>query len=103
MGTSAAGPAGAAGLDEGSRTTLSRYRKGEPFGTNRDLLERVGHMLSIHKSLRVIFPKNRELAYCWMTTRDAALQNKTPVEIINEYGVAGLLMVRLLLDKDRGE
>ena len=90
------------GIAPGNRAALTRYRKGEPIGTSRDQYERVGHLLGIHKNLRLLFPRNRDLAYRWMKTRNQAFGNLTPVEIINEWGFAGLLMVRAYLDKARG-
>ncbi|MBI5937709.1 MAG: DUF2384 domain-containing protein [Betaproteobacteria bacterium] len=91
------------GLAPGNRTALAHYRKGGPIGTTRDQFERVGHLLGIHKSLRLLFPHNRELAYKWMSTRNKAFNNLTPVEVVKEYGFAGLLMVRAYLDKARGQ
>ncbi len=90
------------GLAAGNRAALMRYRKGEPIGTSRDQYERVGHLLGIHKNLRLLFPRNRDLAYRWMTTRNKAFANLTPVEVINEWGFAGLLTVRAYLDRARG-
>ena len=85
-----------------NRAALTRYRKGDPIGTSRDQYERVGHLLGIHKNLRLLFPQNRELAYRWMTTRNKAFDNLTPVDVIKEWGFAGLLMVRAYLDRARG-
>ncbi|MGL6112371.1 MAG: MbcA/ParS/Xre antitoxin family protein [Rubrivivax sp.] len=90
------------GIAAGNRAALTRYRKGEPIGTSRDQYERVGHLLGIHKNLRLLFPQNRDLAYRWMTTRNKAFDNLTPVEIVKEWGFAGLLMVRGYLDRARG-
>jgi Protein of unknown function (DUF2384) len=90
------------GLAISNRAALGRYRKGEAIGTSRDQFERVGHLLGIHKNLRLLFPQNRELAYSWMTTRNRAFDNLTPVETIKEWGFAGLLMVRAYLDRARG-
>lgn len=90
------------GIAASNRAALGRYRKGEPIGTSRDQYERVGHLLGIHKNLRLLFPQNRDLAYRWMTTRNRAFDNLTPVEIIQEWGFAGLLMVRGYLDRARG-
>jgi hypothetical protein len=42
------------------------------------------------------------LVYCWMTTRNKAFNNLTPVEVIKEWGFAGLLMVRGYLERARG-
>ena len=90
------------GLASSNRAALSRYRKGEPIGTSRDQYDRVGHLLAIHKNLRLLFPKNRELAYCWISTRNKAFDNLTPVDVIKEWGFAGLLMVRSYLDHAKG-
>lgn len=90
------------GIAASNRAALARYRRGEAIGTSRDQYERVGHLLGIHKNLRLLFPQNRELAYRWMTTRNKAFDNLTPVEIVKEWGFAGLLMVRGYLDRARG-
>ncbi len=90
------------GLATSNRAALARYRKGEPIGTSRDQYERVGHLLGIHKNLRLLFPQNRDLAYRWMSTRNRAFDNLTPVDIVREWGFSGLLMVRAYLDRARG-
>jgi Protein of unknown function (DUF2384) len=90
------------GIATSNRAALTRYRKGEPIGTSRDQLERVGHLLGIHKNLRLLFPQNRDLAYRWMSTRNKAFDNLTPVEIVKDWGFAGLLMLRAYLDRARG-
>jgi len=90
------------GVASSNRAALARYRKGEPIGTSRDQFERVGHLLGIHKNLRLLFPQNRDLAYRWMSTRNKAFENLTPVDVIKEWGFAGLLMVRSYLDRARG-
>ena len=86
------------GLASSNRAALASYRRGKPIGTSRDQYERVVHLLGIHKALRLLFPQNRELVYGWMTTRNRAFENLTPLEVIRESGFAGLLMVRSYLD-----
>ena len=90
------------GIAASNRAALTRYRKGEPIGTSRDQFERVGHLLGIHKNLRLLFPQNRDLTYRWRSTRNKAFDNLSPVEVIREWGFAGLLMVRSYLDRARG-
>lgn len=90
------------GIANSNRAALSNYRSGKPIGTSRDQYERVGHLLGIHKNLRLLFPQNRDLVYRWMTTRNKAFDNLTPVEVVREWGFAGLLMVRSYLDRARG-
>lgn len=90
------------GLGAASRSALTRYRKGEPLAQSRDLLDRAGNLLAIHKNLRLLFPHNRDLAYAWMSTRNKAFGGRTPAEVVSEIGFAGLLMVRSYLDRMRG-
>jgi len=90
------------GLSTGSRSTLGRYRGGEPLADSRDLLDRAGHLLGIHKSLRLLFPRDRDLAYRWMTQPNRRLGAR-PVDLIVEHGFEGLLAVRRYLDFQRGQ
>lgn len=90
------------GLAQDNRSALSRYRKGVPIAASRDMVERAGHLLGIHKNLRLLFPHNRDLAYAWMRSRNRAFDGLTPAQTISEYGFAGLLMVRAYLDRARG-
>lgn len=90
------------GVAPSNRSALGRYRKGEHIGTSRDQYERVGHLLGIHKNLRLLFPQNRDLAYRWMSTRNRAFDNLTPVDVVKDWGFAGLLRVRTYLDRARG-
>jgi transcriptional regulator with XRE-family HTH domain len=90
------------GLSPASRSTLARYRSGEPLADSRDLLDRAGHLLGIHKSLRLLFPHDRELAYRWMTQPNRRL-GRRPVDLVIERGFEGLLAVRRYLDFQRGQ
>lgn len=87
------------GLSPANRGELTRYRKGRPLAARRDLLDRVGYLLYIHRSLRILFPHNRDLAYSWMTRRNRAFEYRTPAEMIQYHGFPGLLMVRSYLER----
>jgi hypothetical protein len=89
------------GLSTGSRSTLARYRAGEPLSDSRDLIDRAGHLLGIHKSLRLLFPHDRDLAYRWVSQPNARLGGR-PVDLMIEHGFEGLLAVRRYLDHQRG-
>jgi hypothetical protein len=89
------------GLSPTARTSLARYRRGEPLADNMDLLGRVGHLLSIHKSLRIIFPHDRDLAYRWVTQPNGRFGGRRPVDIMRE-GYEGVLAMRRYLDFERG-
>lgn len=87
------------GLSPNNRAALSRYRKGASIASSRDAIDRAGHLLAIHKSLRILFPHNADLAYGWVSMRNKAFEGRSPVEVIREYGFAGLLMVRSYLNR----
>jgi len=53
------------GLSTTNRGALSRYRSGEPLSANRDLLERAGCLLSIHKSLVKCKPNIDNNGFYW--------------------------------------
>lgn len=90
------------GLNESNRIALQRYAKGEALAANRDLLERVAHLLGIHKALKLLYPHNPELVSGWMSSANTIFDGATPVDIARRFGFAGLLMVRGTLDRMRG-
>jgi Antitoxin Xre/MbcA/ParS C-terminal toxin-binding domain len=91
------------GFSTSNRAVLTKYRRGEAISGSRDTMERAGYLLGIHKNLRLLFPHQQKLAYAWMKTPNRAFDNRTPTEIIRQYGFAGLLMVRAYLDRARGQ
>ena len=61
-------------------------------------MERVGNLLGIHSSLRLLFPHNRALVYRWPTAPNLAFDNRSPVEIMVKRGLPGIGAVRGYLD-----
>lgn len=90
------------GLSPQSRSTVARYRRGEPLADNADLLARAGHLLGIHKALRIIFPRDRDLVYRWVTVPNRRFGDIAPIEIMKRHGFEGILAVRRYLDFERG-
>ena len=89
------------GLSTQSRSTIARYRRGEPLADSADLLARAGHLLGIHKALRILFPHNRDLAYRWVSTANRRF-GATPLDVMKRHGYEGILAVRRYLDFERG-
>lgn len=90
------------GLNESNRIALQRYAKGEALAANRDLLERVGHLLGIHKTLKLLYPRNAAIVHGWMSAPNTKFDGATPIGVVRRFGFAGLLMVRGTLDLMRG-
>jgi transcriptional regulator with XRE-family HTH domain len=89
------------GLSAQSRSTIARYRRGEPFADSADLLARAGHLLGIHKALRIVFPHDLDLAYRWVSAPNHRFGSRAPLEVMKQ-GFEGLLAVRRYLDFERG-
>lgn len=89
------------GLSPASRATVARYRNGDPLADNTDLLARAGHLLGIHKALRIMFPHDRDLAYRWVSTPNRRFGERKPLETLKQ-GYEGILAVRRYLDFECG-
>ena len=90
------------GLGANSSEILAKYGKVTPLTMSRDQCDRMRHLLSIHGSLRTLFPRNRDLAYRWMTSPNKAFENLSPTEVVNVWGFAGLLRLCAYLERQCG-
>jgi hypothetical protein len=90
------------GQSPNSRANLTKYRQGSPLPNLRDLLDRAGWLLSIHKSLRLLYPHNDILRYSWIKQRNKAFDNLTPLELMQQEGIIGIAKVSRYLDFQRG-
>lgn len=86
------------GLSPKSTNTLRHYRCGKPLANNIDLLDRVRHLLGIHKALRLLYPRNRNLVYRWISLPNEQFNNKKPLEVMREKRFEGLLIISRYLD-----
>lgn len=91
------------GLSESNRAALHRYAKGEALASSRDLLDRAGHLLGIHKSLKLLYPRNEDIVHGWMSSPNQKFSGSTPVEVVRKFGLPGLVLVRGTLDTMRGQ
>ncbi|HEX6298729.1 MAG TPA: MbcA/ParS/Xre antitoxin family protein [Burkholderiales bacterium] len=101
-GLSAVDQATLLGLSANSRSSVARYRRGEPLADSPDLLARAGHLLGIHKALRIIFPHDLDLAYRWVSAPNRRFGGEAPLAIMRRHGYEGILAVRRYLDFERG-
>jgi hypothetical protein len=81
---------------------LSDYRKGNALPNSRDMLDRIGWLLSIHKALRLLYPKNEDIRYSWVKRRNQLLNNERPIDIMQEQGIIGIAKISRYLDHLRG-
>lgn len=90
------------GLSANSRSSVARYRRGEPLADSPDLLARAGHLLGIHKALRILFPHDLDLVYRWVSAPNRRFGGEAPLAIMRRHGYEGILAVRRYLDFERG-
>ena len=85
--------------------TLKKYKSTFSFPDgDSDIVLRAAHILSIHWSLRVIYPHNPSLVYSWMKTKTPEFENKSPLQILKESGYksfVALMSIRNYLDYKR--
>lgn len=92
------------GLSQTSRAVLAKYAKGTaPVAKDRDTLDRIGWLLAIHKSLRLLYPYNETLRYGWVARKNGVFNDRCPLDIMQENGLLGIAQVARYLDFLRGQ
>lgn len=89
------------GLSANSRAVLNKMRKGGALPAGRDILDRASYLLSIHKALRLLYPRNPDDRYNWVNQRNADFGQRAPLELMRE-GMIGIAKVSRYLDHVRG-
>lgn len=88
------------GIEAADVPHLPRYRTGErPLPSASEALHRAGHLLAIHRSLRLLFPENEGLRFSWVRRRNRAFGGRAPIDIMIEEGRRGMVRVSALLDQ----
>ena len=90
------------GLSPTSRAMLGRYRRGTSSPATRDMLDRIGWLLAIHKALRLLYPYNDALRHDWVKRRHEAFDHRTPLEVMVDEGLIGIVKVARYLDWQQG-
>lgn len=77
---------------------LRRYRDDTPFPNSDELNERVDHLVGIAEALRTTYPRNEQMGSRWMVRPHRRFNKKSPLSVIINDGLAGLINVRIHLD-----
>lgn len=84
------------------RTTLDSLRLGKTFlDKDRDKLERAIDLMNIHKSLRLLFPHDRDAVYNWVKVKRERFGNYSALDIMLREGKRGITAIRQYLDYER--
>lgn len=76
---------------------LQSYRTGLKT-LSADSLERMGHIVGIGEALRTTYPFSAAMQIKWLNQIHRRFAGKTPLEVMMQEGVDGLLKVRVELD-----
>ena len=77
---------------------LSKFRKSEAFPDDSKVIERFRHLIGIMDALATSYPTNPKMSIFWMARKSKKFQNRTPIQVIVEDDLEGLLTIRKHLD-----
>ena len=85
-----------------STSTIYRWRKHGAKQLRIETLERIAHLLAIHKRLRLLFYRNQDLGRNWVRTNNKAFKGKQPIEAMLKGRRSDLELVRRYLEYAAG-
>ncbi len=77
---------------------LRKYRTGVSFPKTQEVYERLEHIVGIFEALRTSYPHNKQMAMIWMNKCNKHFVTRSPIAVISEDGLQGLVQVRAHLD-----
>lgn len=81
------------GLSPNSRNVLAAYRKGQTAPGKKDTVSRIILLLSIFKSLKILFPYNEGIRNSWIKRKNGYFNDKRPLDVAMDKGMDGLMLV----------
>jgi hypothetical protein len=85
-----------------NRTRIDNMRKGlTGLPQDQDKFERVRDLINIHKSLRILFPNQRNLVYEWVKVPRERFGGYAALDVMLEDGKTGISAIRRYLDYER--
>lgn len=86
-------------LPAGNRPgAMRQFRKNTPFPDDHRVLERIEHLLGIADALRTAHPRNANMDAIWMNRPNRLFDQRTPLDVMIEDGLDGVVAVRAQLD-----
>ena len=82
------------GLDAEDPSILDLFRIGEAeLPDTGDTMERVSWLLTVHKALGILYPYNEDIRYSWVNRRNKAFDKLTPLAVMKEQRLVGIMRV----------
>lgn len=85
-----------------STSTIYRWRKHGAKQLRIETLERIAHLLAIHKRLRLLFYRNPDLGRNWVRTNNKEFKGKPPIDTMLQGRISDLELVRSYLEYAAG-
>ncbi|BAU47654.1 hypothetical protein SVA_1075 [Sulfurifustis variabilis] len=87
------------GLPEETKPrSMARYGRDLPLPEDAEVMERVEHLVGIADALRTTFPRNARMGTLWLNQRNNRFNDRVPLDVMLEDGLAGVIAVRAHLD-----
>lgn len=88
-----------------SITTYYKYKSLPEIRLSHDLMERISHLMGIHKSLRIIFSNQTDAVYQWVSKPNSAapFNGQSALQFMLSGRMTELSDVRRYLDGVRGD
>ena len=77
---------------------LYKFGEDEPLPDDANVIERAEHILGIADALRTYFPNSEQARSRFMRSNSKKFPKATPLQIMVEEGVGGLIRIRMHLD-----
>jgi hypothetical protein len=77
---------------------LSQFRQSRAFPEIPEVTERLRHVLGIIDALSTSYPTNPRMSLFWMTRTSKKFKNRSPIQVIVEDDLDGLITIRKHLD-----
>ncbi len=86
------------GLKDVPAREVKRLRENRPLPDEPEVMQRVEHLISIADALRTTYPFSRRMGKLWMHKPNRKFRQRTPIAMMVEDGIVGIISVRSYLD-----
>jgi len=84
--------------DETKPRVLNHYRNSTALPDTPEVSQRIEQIVAISEALRTTYPHNYRMSIHWLNTPHRRFNKKTPLNMILENGLNGMMAVRADLD-----
>jgi len=78
--------------------SVRRFYIDRPLPDNREVYQRLEHLLGIADAIRTSYPRNGEMAAFWLNKKNQRFDNKTPLDFMLQGGTDNVVAIRAHLD-----